>query len=208
QYRTDQPCGDRRRPRCAEAYLEDATMMGADQERWLLEGMARSEARWNVLANQVMLAEVRSRLDGELTYPLDQWAGYVAPRQRLTGFLAEAKPANPVVLTGDIHTHWVADVKVDYESARAPTVATEFVGTSISSGGDGQDRYDSTADMLALNPHVKLFNGQRGWVSCTVSPTEWRADYKVLEYVSRPGSPAHTRASFVVEDGRPGAVEV
>ena len=207
QYRSNQPCGDGRKPQCAEAFLEEATMMGADQERWLLEGMARSEARWNVLANQVMLAEVRSMRGGEETVPLDQWAGYVAPRQRLTGFLGETAPSNPVVITGDIHSNWVADVKVDYEDASAPIVATEFVGTSISSGGDGRDTYESSAETLAMNPHVHLFNGQRGYVRCRVSPDRWETEYKVVDYVSRPGSPIRTRAKFVVEDGRPGAQE-
>ncbi|MEZ4415993.1 MAG: alkaline phosphatase D family protein [Gemmatimonadota bacterium] len=208
QYRTDQPCGDGRKPRCAEAYLEEATMMGAEQERWLMENMARSDARWNVLANQVMMSEVKAIVNGAESYSLDQWAGYVAPRQRLTGFLAETRPSNPVVLTGDIHSNWVADIKVDYEDAVAPVVATEFVGTSISSGGDGQDSYESIPQTLSMNPHVKLFNGQRGYVSCTVTPDEWRADYQVVDYVSRPGAPVRTRASFVVENGRAGAQEV
>ena len=32
-----------------------------------------------------------------------------------------------------------------------------------------------------------------------------RADYQVVEYVSRPDAPKITRASFVVESGKPGA---
>lgn len=206
QYRTDQPCGDGRKPRCAEAYLEEATMMGADQERWLMEGMAASEARWNVLANQVMLSEVAEIVDGVESYPLDKWAGYVAPRQRLTGFLSETRPSNPVVLTGDIHTNWVADIKVDYENPSSPVVATEFVGTSISSGGDGRDTYASIPSMLVRNPHVHLFNAQRGYVRCRVTPERWETEYRVVDYVSRPGAPVRTRARFVVENGRPGAL--
>jgi alkaline phosphatase D len=38
----------------------------------------------------------------------------------------------------------------------------------------------------------------------TVTPERWQADYRVVPYVSRPGAPVSTRASFVVEAGRPG----
>ena len=84
-------------------------------------------------------------------------------------------------------------------------VGTEFVGTSISSGGDGLDTRDSTAALLVENPGVRFFNGQRGYVRCDLTPERCRADYQVLEYVTRPGSPISTRASFVVENGRFGA---
>ena len=58
-------------------------------------------------------------------------------RKRLLRFLADRRVPNPVVLTGDIHSNWVNDLKVDFDKPESPTVATEFVGTSISSGGNG-----------------------------------------------------------------------
>ena len=57
QYRSDQPCGDRSKPRCEAAYDPALTMLGGEQERWLFEGLGASRARWNVLANQVMIAQ-------------------------------------------------------------------------------------------------------------------------------------------------------
>ena len=59
--------------------------------------------------------------------------------------------------------------------------------------------------MLSENPWVKFFNAQRGYVRCTITEEQYVADYQVLEYVTRRGSPNSTRASFVVENGRPGA---
>ena len=136
---------------------------------------------------------------------MDVWSGYDVERRRLMEFLEARQPSNPVVLTGDIHANWVNDLRVDYQDPNAPTVATELVGTSIASGGDGSDTRDSTTGILAENPAVKFFNNQRGYVRCDVTPDRWQADYRVLEYVTRPGSPIATRASFVIEDGRPGA---
>ena len=45
-------------------------------------------------------------------------------------------------------------------------MATEFVGTSISSGGDGRTNRPDLDALLAENPHVKFYNGQRGYVRC------------------------------------------
>ena len=75
----------------------------------------------------------------ELTLPMDKWDGYPADRDRLMTFLHERRPANPVVLTGDLHTNWVNDLKLDFERADSPIVGAEFAGTSISSSGDGVD---------------------------------------------------------------------
>jgi len=59
--------------------------------------------------------------------------------------------------------------------------------------------------VLEDNPFVKFYNAERGYVRCEITPDEYRADYQVVEYVDRPGAPLVTRASFVVEDGQPGA---
>lgn len=206
QYRTDQPCGDQRGPACDGVFDEEATLLGDEQERWLLDGLNQSVARWNVIPQQLLMARVdRMPGDAELI-GMDVWSGYEVARRRLMEFLQTRRPSNPIVLTGDIHTNWVTDLQVDYRNANAPIVGTEFVGTSISSGGDGSDVTDTTEQMLAENPWVKFFNAQRGYVTCTLTPELYRSDYKVLDYVTRPGSPISTRASFVVENGQPGAI--
>jgi alkaline phosphatase D len=205
QYRTDQPCGDGNKPQCAEALDERATMLGPAQERWLLDRLDRSQARWNVIAQQVMMAKVDRRAGPEEALPMDKWNGYEVARNRMLSFLAKRRPSNPVVITGDIHNNWAADLKTDWRNPNSATVGTEFVGTSISSGGDGADRLPSVDKYLPESPYVKFFNSQRGYVRCTVTPERWTSDYRVVEFVSRPGSPIRTRASFVVENGRPGA---
>ncbi|MEO1294630.1 MAG: alkaline phosphatase D family protein, partial [Cyanobacteria bacterium J06636_16] len=57
QYRTDQPCGDAFGPRCDASFDLTATMTGQRQESWLLSGLNRSNARWNVIAQQTMFAQ-------------------------------------------------------------------------------------------------------------------------------------------------------
>jgi alkaline phosphatase D len=84
-------------------------------------------------------------------------------------------------------------------------VGTEFVGTSITSGGDGADMNDRVKAYLPENPHIKMFNGQRGYVSCTLTQQKWTSEYRIVEKVTQPGAPLKTRATFVVEAGKPGA---
>jgi alkaline phosphatase D len=65
---------------------------------------------------------------------MDPWSGYPAARDRLLAWMAERQQKNLVVLTGDIHAAFVMDVTRDALQPESPTIATEFIGTSISSG--------------------------------------------------------------------------
>ncbi len=185
QYRTDQPCGDGHKQPCDAVNDENATIIGDTQRRWLLDGLNASAARWNVLAQQVMVTRIDYAAGDVEVLDMDKWAGYEKDRQRLLNFLAERKPANPVVLTGDIHTNWACDMTTAFNKQDVKNVGVEFVGTSISSGGDGLRVPRNHDTILTENPFVKLYNAERGYVRCTVTPREWRTDYQVVEYVTR-----------------------
>ena len=205
QYRTDQACGDGLKPLCPEALDVAATMTGPDQERWLLGGLDASQARWNVIAQQVMMARLDLKSGPEQQFIMDHWAGYVAARNRILGFLLHRRPSNPVVITGDIHSHWVADLKADFDNPDSATVGTELVGTSISSGGD-TDLGARVRPILPENPHVKFFDGRPGgYVRCDLNANEWTSRFRLADSVLQKESPVRNIASFVVENGRPGA---
>jgi alkaline phosphatase D len=120
-------------------------------------------------------------------------------------FIADARPDNVVAITGDIHSSWVADLRLDFDDAASPALATELVGTSLSSGGDGSDDTSALARIQTDNPHIHFYDRRRGYVRCTLTPQRWTADYRIVPYVSRPGAPIETRATFVIEAGRAGA---
>lgn len=205
QYRSDQVCGDGTREPCPDTADPQRTMLGAAQEAWLFDGLSKSRTGWNVLPQQVMIARVDQAPGPQERVSMDQWSGYDAGRTRLLEFFGRGRVANPVVLTGDIHSNWVNDLKPDFRNGAAPIVATEFVGTSISSGGDGVDQSARMKDVLAENPFVRFQNSQRGYVSVSLTPSAWHADYQVIEKISIPDQPRRTRASFRVRSGRPGA---
>ena len=198
QYRTDQPLGDGSKAPSDVLMDPKGTALGAAQRDWLFSGLERSAATWNVLAQQVMMARVDKQPGPEIIYSMDQWPGYEFERRRVLQQIHARKIRNPVVLTGDIHTNWANELIADFDQLDSQSVGVEFVGTSISSGGDG----GGGARNMAENPFVKFFNNERGYVRCDVTPQRWQTDYKTVQYVSRPGAPLNTRASFVVESGR------
>ncbi len=205
QYRDDQPCGDGNKAPCPEVYDPKRTLLGDKQEKWMVRMLDASKARWNVLAQQIMMGRVDRKNGEEVGYSMDQWPGYEVNRQRVLKYFASGRVKNPVVITGDIHTNYVNDLQVDSSNTADPVVATEFVGTSISSSGDGSEVRKDTSGVLAENPFVKFYNGERGYVTCDVTPDRWTSHYRTVPYVSKPGAPIVTRRTFVVENGRAGA---
>ncbi len=205
QYRSDQPCDDGIKPRCAEALDKNATMTGSEQERWLFEGLNRTQARWNILAQQVVFTQHDWAAGETAAFNLDAWDGYVAARSRILNFLNQRKPSNPVVITGDTHSSWVSDLKADFNNPSSAVVGTEFVGTSITSGFSASDRIEAA---LPESPWVKYFNGrQRGYVLCDLTQERWRSDYRLLPQsaddgptVPDPNAPITTVASFELPD--------
>lgn len=204
QYRSDQVRGENWMKRGRKSLDPDRTLLGREQERWLLKGLSRSGARWNILAQQVFFSQRVWRKGGRALLNMDAWDGYAAARDRLLEFFARGRVSNPVILTGDVHSNWACDLKSDFDNPRSSTVGAEFVGTSVSSGGDGNDTGKNARRILADNPHIHFFNNQRGYVRCHLTRDLWQTDYRVVPYVSRPGAPIHTQSSFVVENGNPG----
>jgi alkaline phosphatase D len=215
QYRSDQACGDGTVPvPCGEWASPERTLLGAAQERWLAEGLARSRARWQVLANQTMLAnfdhDAGAARDAQ---SMDAWSGYPAARARLLREVAGRAAGRTVVLTGDIHSAWVNEIRHDDLRARdrraGPPVAVELVGTSIASEGDGGERARwISAEALAAQPHARWHDGHRGYLVNTVTPGEWTADFRTLPYVSRPGAPITTASRWRLATGRAGVERI
>ncbi|WP_029116388.1 alkaline phosphatase [Mycobacterium sp. URHB0044] len=203
QYRTDQPCGDEFRSDCAERHAPSATLTGGAQERWLLDGFARSQARWDVLGQQVFFSQVDLTPGPGRGYNPDAWDGYTANRERIVAGLVGSPVRNAVVLTGDVHSHWAAEVRERVDDPSSRMLATELVTTSITSGGDGSDSRDDVDAVLPENPHIRYFSNRRGYVRTRITADALQADFKVLPFVSRPDAPAITGASFVIADREP-----
>jgi alkaline phosphatase D len=207
QYRDDQACGDRYKPDCEGRLDMSRTLLGVEQERWLLDGLAGSGARWNLIAQQVMMSPMMLRnAEGVETHSMDTWDGYPGARQRLLNAFASPEVRSPVVLTGDVHSSWVADLHVGgFGSA---VVGTELVGTSITTNGDGYEVGNQPDGIRDLNPHLLFHDERRGYVSCEVKPDQLVANFRAVPFISQPDAPITTAATYVIENGQPGALRV
>jgi alkaline phosphatase D len=192
---------------CTDLRNAARTMLGAEQESWLERRFAASRASWNILAQPVLMAQRKSTSGEKTMIWTDSWDGYPAARKRLLESISARKLANPVVLGGDVHMHFVADLKLDFDDERSLVVASEFVGTSITSSPGSWQR--NMPAILAENPHIKYGNGDhRGYVRASIAGGRFNAELIGLETVKKPESRAQVLARFLVEDGKAGPKKI
>lgn len=187
-------------PDCDERRSPDRSMLGKTQERWLLDTLANSKARWNMLAQQTLFAPLELRAAPRPAAPLfstDGWDGSPATRDRIVDRWTEAKVSNPVVLGGDIHAFAAAEVR---QGLDGPVAAPSFVGGSISSLGASRAE---TARFEAANPDIKLFDGTvRGYGRVEIGRAATQVTFRALADARQENSPIATLATYVVENGR------
>lgn len=209
QYRSYQVCTKPDRggsnvvgPECTDRLEPGRTLLGAEQERWLDDGLAHSKAKWNVIAQQTLMAPAASNSGKGLVHWTDGWDGYPAARARLMASIAARKPANPVVISGDVHASYVANLHAQPERGDSPVIATEFCGASITSQGPDAKHVQN---LLNANPHVRFGNGSmRGYVLVNASRDKLETAYRVVDTVKRKDMKLSTLASFTVESGKAG----
>jgi alkaline phosphatase D len=221
QYRSPQACARPGRGgsnavnalACAELRQPARTMLGAEQEAWLAAGLRSSRARWNIIAQQTLMARSSSAPvapPGGGRFWTDGWDGYPAARRRLLDTLAgsgaaDRGPTNPLVLGGDVHSFYANELRADFErpvSSRNPVLATEFCGTSVTSNSRAQER---TLENVARNPHIKYGRSdKRGYMWIEVTPNRTTTRFMGLDDVRNPKSDVKTLASFDVANGAPG----
>lgn len=200
QYRDGQACGGELAASCAEREDPARSMLGNEQEAWISEAMPASASTWNVLANQTMLSPAPVDLGVTTLFNMDQWDGYPAAQARMLDVLGRS--GNPVVITGDIHASAVGDLRVG-----DAIVGTELIGTSLTSAfPEGlaaffEDAARSSGALMADAVH-------RGYVLCEVTPSTFRADYRVVASVLESRSPISTSSSWKISAGTPGVSPV
>ena len=198
-------------------------MLGGVQEAWLDKGLKSSVSSgkaWQVLANQVIMANVKppnlvEALTPEqqaaqtgyvagmipfsqlgLPFNLDAWDGFPAARERLYNSAATAG-ARLVTFTGDTHTAWANELHDKAGALRG----VEFGCTSVTSPGMGKYVKDvpDLGEMFAeANEDVEWFdpNGH-GYILVTLDADAVTADYFKVSTVLEETYSTEKVASFV-----------
>ncbi|HEY0847763.1 MAG TPA: alkaline phosphatase D family protein [Noviherbaspirillum sp.] len=192
---------------CRERLDTSRALLGTAQESWLADGFASSRMKWDIVAQQTLMAqasqvEINAENDGRFWN--DGWDGYPAARERLLNAMHSHRIANGVVISGDVHTFYAAELRPDFNrpvSADNPVVATEFCGTSVTSSSRSQKRTDQ---YVAQNPHIKYGRSdRRGYAMMEITPERMQVRFQALDDVHRADTGVSTIARFLVEDGRP-----
>lgn len=198
QYRTNQACGDitlSTDPPCPEALDPTRTMLGAEQEQWLLDTLTASTSAWKLIGNQVVLAD--ATFNGAVLN-FDQWDGYPVARARLLQAFADNDVQNLVVVTGDIHLAAVGQLRAG-DRGTGLNVGAEFITTSISSTSNIDE---ALVDILRTFPDlVDAELAHRGYSLHTVTPERWTSEYRIVADVADPDSEVTTYGTYTVESG-------
>ena len=211
QYRTPLPIrevqGSGGGPLGPAALDPNATILGKEQERWLARALDRSNARWNVLAQQTQMAAVDLTPEDESNgYSADTWDGYVAARNRLLGHVEKARIKNFVTLGGDTHTSSVDDLRADYQKDGSPVVGTEFVAPPATSLESLAPQF---VDGALRNPWIHLYDiTSKGYLRCETTRSQLRADFRCVTTTQQPQAEPLAGTSWVVESSRPGAHQI
>ena len=188
------------------------TLLGSEQEAWLAERLRNSTARWKFVGQGVMFAQLKLvgaplAAGGGVFLNSDQWDGYQPARNRVYAVI-EGDPSHPpvndvVILTGDIHSSWAADLSRDPNNPNVATGgydpasgigsrAVEFVGTSISSPGVNDPNNGIATQLRTINPHFKHIDlNRRGYMLLDATPERVVCEWWYVETVQVP-SPLQT----------------
>lgn len=185
QYRDPQPCDDRPGVACDDIFDGGRTLLGEAQLRWLGTVLEGSDARWNLIGQQVLFSPVLTEVG--LANP-DQWDGYMDDRQAVLDLLARPEVRSPIVLSGDVHAAGFGELYADQWDPSSPTVAIEVLTTSISSGGDGADgiaRVAAAAESLSDSIHY-FDAARRGFAVLDIQPDQCEVTYFAVTTVLSP----------------------
>lgn len=201
QYRNHRTCeavsnGKRIPADCAERTDPSRSLLGMRQERWLTDTLEGSKARWNLLAQQYLMGELKLEDGG---FSSDGWDGFAATRRRVLETWRDAKVSNPLAVGGDIHCFFAGDLALE---PGGPPIASELVAGSITSIGRENDRL---APALKINPHLKYAEGERrGYGRVEFTPKTCTMTVRGVENALNRASATRDLARFVVEDGQRG----
>jgi alkaline phosphatase D len=173
-------------------------IIGTQQQRWLVDGLRGSTAQWKLIGQGVMLTPARAAVtpQGEnVFFNPDQWDGYKPARDRLLSAIAAAPAVNnAVVLTGDIHSSWAADLPRDpfggdYNGLTGDgSMAVEFIATSVTSPGFDDPDGQAAVGLRFLNPQLKYVELTRnGYLLLDVTSERVSSEWWHVDGITTPG---------------------
>lgn len=175
-------------------------LLGKPQWRWLEAELRRPAAGWRLVASQVMVAPV-AVAPGRLGINPGMWDGYPVERDRLLKLLA-AHRGEAVVVSGDLHSSWAAELGPAVE-VTAPAVSAPTFAQALAPRIPGSRQLMEWI-LRRANPHVRYLDTTRhGYVVLELTPGRLEAQWWHVATVRRPDPEEHCAARFTVARGEP-----
>ena len=204
----------------------DRTLLGKEQFDWFTTELKGAGSTWRIVGNGVMIGQVKSDyMPEDLEDPLselgvitaqdfgpepDQWDGYPAERERLLTDVKTNDVRNIVFLSGDVHSSWAMDLKLDPHDSEEDSIAVEFATTSMTSENlddemGWEPRTESVRveeEIIADNPHIHWAElDSHGYVVVDVRHDRVQADWYFVEDILGPNPNERIGGSWLVEEG-------
>jgi alkaline phosphatase D len=210
QFRDPHACDDgeggRGLWRCDELANPARSMLGRAQEDWLAGGLASSLATWKLVTQSQQISAYGipvpfARPGGRIVHN-DGWDGYPFARERLLRAIHEPRVKDVICLGGDAHRHLAAPLRLKPNDPLSPIVASEFIGSSMTSSGL---KNPLCALMRWTNPDLMHMRGdERGYAWLDITPGQVRCELRATAHPVTERAALYTQAAFVVEAGRAG----
>lgn len=188
---------------CPEIFDPGRSMLGREQEQWLIDNYASSGCVWNCLAQTTVFAPFDRMAGPEKRFETDSWDNYAANRNRIIDHIRNNEVSNAVSLGGNIHAFYAGSVTDAFTTNTCrDAVMTEIVTTSISAGGGDETRFNDVLGRLDENPCIQFFdNRYRGYTLLRFSRENIVADFRVVDQIETFDGTFATLASMLVETG-------
>lgn len=210
-YRTEEPCKGGSAWEnywCYDYQNSSQTMLGHEQRNWLIDGLTQSDAKWKVWGNQTLLAQLATTVAGHQTAyaNYDAWDGYQHEREMIMKAVKEAGEDKFVVLTGDMHSHIVSYLKINYRNINnwdysnlvgvelmTPSITSPHLQDSINQASPVQTELSALLNggVQLNNPHIKDFASSfygYGIVELSEDELTWQV-YKIDKKIDNPATP-------------------
>jgi alkaline phosphatase D len=208
QYRSPHACAGTRHgnvANCAELFAPERTLLGAQQEAWLHSGLKQSKRQWKLIGQPTIIAQTAELTSAGRMYWNEGWDGYQASRDKLLATIGDNQLSNVVSLAGDVHMNVACDIKRSFDDSKidkSPVIASEFVGTSMTSRSRAQEAWTKA---IETNPHLKhLRSDERGYALVTVTPKQASCEFLTTVHPVAADAKFVRQAKFAADAGRAG----
>jgi len=214
---------DSRLPPGEQMFAAGRTTLGAEQKRWLEDGLAGSRATWKLIGNpynmnpwkvedldtpEARAANPDLQRNAGVYVSNEAWDDYQAERREVLEAIGRSGVSNVVFTSGHTHFFLASELQPDFDDPASPTLAFDFVTGSLTADPDPRSlaseallRTFETLLLTANAPYMKHVDLlAQGYALVDVTPEELVVEFRGVDTFD-PAAEPRTVARFRVVAG-------